>query len=52
MWRQEIDVNGDGRIDIIDAAEEAGHWVVPLAGLLASNGSDGRSRSHRSASLL
>ena len=29
-WRQAIDVNGDGRIDIVDAAEEAGHWVVYL----------------------
>jgi RHS repeat-associated protein len=30
VWRQAIDVNGDGRIDIVDAAEEAGHWVVYL----------------------
>jgi hypothetical protein len=30
VWRQAVDVNGDGRIDIIDAAEEAGHWVVYL----------------------
>jgi hypothetical protein len=30
VWRQAIDVNGDGRVDIIDAAEEAGHWVVYL----------------------
>ncbi|MEP7043276.1 MAG: RHS repeat-associated core domain-containing protein [Dokdonella sp.] len=30
LWRQLIDVNGDGRLDIIDAAEEAGHWVVYL----------------------
>ena len=30
VWRQAIDVNGDGRIDIIDAAEEPGHWVVYL----------------------
>jgi hypothetical protein len=28
IWRQAIDVNGDGRIDIIDAAEEPKHWVV------------------------
>jgi hypothetical protein len=28
VWRQSIDVNGDGRMDIIDAAEEADHWVV------------------------
>src|SRR5262249_32713219 len=27
---QAIDVNGDGRIDRIDAAEEVGHWVVYL----------------------
>jgi hypothetical protein len=25
VWRQAIDVNGDGRIDIVDAAEEPGH---------------------------
>ena len=30
VWRQAIDVNGDGRVDIIDAAEEAGYWVVYL----------------------
>jgi hypothetical protein len=30
VWRQAIDVNGDGRVDIIDAAEEPGHWVVYL----------------------
>src|SRR5262249_4345560 len=30
VWRKAIDVNGDGRIDIIDAAEQAGHWVVYL----------------------
>jgi RHS repeat-associated protein len=30
VWRQAIDVNGDGRIDIIDAAEEVNHWVVYL----------------------
>jgi hypothetical protein len=30
VWRQEIDVNGDGRVDIIDAAEEPDHWVIYL----------------------
>lgn len=30
VWRQAIDVNGDGRIDIIDAAEEPNHWVIYL----------------------
>lgn len=30
VWRMAIDINGDGRIDIIDAAEEADHWVVYL----------------------
>jgi hypothetical protein len=30
LWRQAIDVNGDGRIDRIDAAEETGRWVVYL----------------------
>jgi hypothetical protein len=30
VWRQAIDVNGDGRIDFVDAAEEEGHWVVYL----------------------
>ena len=28
QWRQAIDVNGDGRVDIIDAAEQPGAWVV------------------------
>jgi RHS repeat-associated protein len=30
VWRQTIDVNGDGRIDIIDANEQPGRWVVYL----------------------
>lgn len=30
VWRQAIDVNGDGRVDIIDAAEQAGRWVIYL----------------------
>ena len=30
VWRQAIDFNGDGRIDIIDATEQAGYWVVYL----------------------
>ena len=30
QWRQLVDVNGDGRLDIIDAKEEAGSWVVYL----------------------
>jgi len=30
VWRKAIDINGDGRIDIIDAAEEPGYWVVYL----------------------
>ena len=30
MWRQSIDVNGDGRLDLIDAQESAGGWVVYL----------------------
>ena len=30
VWRQAIDMNGDGRIDIVDAAEEPDHWVVYL----------------------
>ena len=30
VWRQAIDMNGDGRIDIIDAAEQPDHWVVYL----------------------
>ena len=29
-WRQAMDVNGDGRIDIIDAAEKPDRWVVYL----------------------
>jgi len=30
LWRQMIDVNGDGRLDLIDALEEIGSWVVYL----------------------
>src|SRR4029079_12460978 len=30
VWRQAIDVNGDGRIDVIDASAQAEHWVVYL----------------------
>lgn len=30
VWRKAIDVNGDGRLDIIDAGEQAGRWVVYL----------------------
>src|SRR5262249_30175946 len=30
LWRQMIDMNGDGRLDIVDALEEPGHWVVYL----------------------
>ncbi|MCP3060099.1 hypothetical protein LXT21_15050 [Myxococcus sp. K38C18041901] len=28
VWRQAMDVNGDGRIDMVDAAEMPGHWVI------------------------
>lgn len=30
VWRKAIDMNGDGRIDIVDAAEEQGRWVIYL----------------------
>lgn len=30
VWTQSIDVNGDGRIDVIDAAEQPETWVVYL----------------------
>src|SRR6185503_2060691 len=30
IWRQAIDVNGDGRLDIVDAAEKDYQWVVYL----------------------
>ncbi|HEY6175717.1 MAG TPA: RHS repeat-associated core domain-containing protein, partial [Kofleriaceae bacterium] len=29
-WRRAIDVNGDGRVDLIDAVEQPGHWVIYL----------------------
>lgn len=28
VWRQMIDMNGDGRIDMVDASETAGSWVI------------------------
>jgi RHS repeat-associated protein len=37
VWREAIDVNGDGRVDIIDAREEPDHWVVYL-NTLGTNG--------------
>jgi hypothetical protein len=30
VWRQMIDVNGDGRMDLIDAAAEPNRWVIYL----------------------
>jgi RHS repeat-associated protein len=30
VWTQTIDVNGDGRLDVIDAAEKPYHWVIYL----------------------
>jgi RHS repeat-associated protein len=30
VWRKAIDINGDGRIDIIDAAAKPGQWTVYL----------------------
>ncbi len=30
VWRQAIDVNGDGRVDIVDASEQDDRWVVYL----------------------
>jgi RHS repeat-associated protein len=30
VWRQAIDVNGDGRMDVMDASEQAGIWAVYL----------------------
>ncbi|NNB88541.1 RHS repeat-associated core domain-containing protein [Corallococcus exiguus] len=30
VWRQALDVNGDGRIDMVDAAETPGRWVIYL----------------------
>lgn len=30
VWMQTIDVNGDGRIDIVDAAEKPDYWIVYL----------------------
>jgi RHS repeat-associated protein len=30
VWRQAIDINGDGRVDIIDASEQPDRWVVYL----------------------
>lgn len=29
-WRQLIDVNGDGRLDLVDAAEEKHRWIIYL----------------------
>lgn len=30
VWREAIDINGDGRIDIVDAAEEPMRWTIYL----------------------
>lgn len=30
VWRQAVDFNGDGRIDIVDASEEPHKWIVYL----------------------
>jgi hypothetical protein len=30
LWRQAIDVDGDGRLDLIDASEQAGVWAIYL----------------------
>jgi RHS repeat-associated protein len=30
VWRQSIDVNGDGRMDVIDAGESANSWTIYL----------------------
>ncbi|RKH73676.1 RHS repeat domain-containing protein [Corallococcus aberystwythensis] len=30
VWRQALDMNGDGRVDVVDAAEAPGKWVVYL----------------------
>jgi RHS repeat-associated protein len=30
VWREAIDVNGDGRLDIVDAAEEPMRWTIYL----------------------
>src|SRR5690606_24866520 len=30
VWRQAIDVNGDGRIDLIDASEKPKTWMIYL----------------------
>jgi hypothetical protein len=30
VWTQAIDVNGDGRLDMVDAAEKPYHWIVYL----------------------
>ena len=38
-WRQLIDINGDGRVDIIDAAKRDGLWTVYLN--TPSNGGSG-----------
>ncbi|HEY6177082.1 MAG TPA: RHS repeat-associated core domain-containing protein [Kofleriaceae bacterium] len=29
-WRRAVDVNGDGRVDIVDAVNESGYWTVFL----------------------
>jgi RHS repeat-associated protein len=30
VWKQAIDINGDGRVDIVDAGKNSGQWTVYL----------------------
>jgi RHS repeat-associated protein len=49
VWRQAIDVNGDGRMDIIDAGAEPERWIVYLN---TPGGPTGITWKRRSLSVL
>ncbi|WP_415835040.1 RHS repeat-associated core domain-containing protein [Corallococcus soli] len=50
VWRQALDVNGDGRMDFIDAAEVPGQWVLYIN--TPGTGATGVTWARRSYSVI